>query len=52
MSKPKYATCKHSTGRAKETAVYVKESCPNSSKVHGHIVSTRNRCERCEKWEE
>lgn len=51
MSRPKYETCRHSTGNVGELIVYVNPSCPNLSKIKGTLCSSKIRCEKCDKWE-
>ena len=46
----KHLTCRHSTGRAGELAVYVKQSCPAKVRIHGRSVSSKMRCENCKYW--
>ena len=50
MSKPKYLTCKHSTGNIGELIVYVHPSCPNFTKIRGSLVSSKIRCTECKDW--
>ena len=52
MNREKYETCKHSTGNVGELIVYVKETCPNYTKIHGRLVSSKIRCQGCEYWKE
>lgn len=52
MSRPKYETCRHSTGNVGELIVYVNPSCPNLSKIKGTLCSSKIRYEKCDKWEE
>ena len=49
--KEKFATCKH----AKEIgsiAVYVLPTCRNATMIKGTLVSSKERCRKCEFWEE
>lgn len=49
--KEKFATCKH----AKEVgsiAVYVFPTCKNATMIKGTLVSSKERCRKCEFWEE
>lgn len=52
MDKPKYKTCKHSTGRVGELIVYVHPTCPRLSKIKGTLCSSKMRCKECSSWEE
>lgn len=52
MTKPKYETCRHSTGNVGELIVYVHTSCPKLSRIRGTLCSSKIRCEKCEYWEE
>lgn len=48
--KEKFATCKH----AKEVgsiAVYVLTGCRNATMIKGTLVSSKERCRKCEFWE-
>lgn len=51
MSKPKYITCRHSTGDAREFIVYIKQSCPNYIRVNDIKCSSKMNCNDCEEWE-
>lgn len=42
----KYETCEHA-GKAGQTCVWVKETCPKALMVLGYMVSTKARCEKC-----
>ena len=49
--KEKFETCKH----AKEVgsiAVYVFPTCKNATMIKGTLVSSKERCRKCELWEE
>ena len=49
--KEKFETCKH----AKEVgsiAVYVFPTCKNATMIKGILVSSKERCRKCEIWEE
>ena len=49
--KEKFETCKH----AKEVgsiAVYVLPGCRNATMIKGTLVSSKERCRKCELWEE
>lgn len=52
MDKPKYKTCKHSTGRVGELIVYVHPTCPRLSMIKGTLCSSKIRCRECKSWEE
>lgn len=52
MTEEKYKTCKHSTGNVGELIVYVKPSCPNSSRIRGTLCSSKMRCRKCDRWDE
>lgn len=49
--KNKYDTCKH-VERVGELAVFVHPSCPRLTMIRGAMVSSKLRCEECERWEE
>lgn len=50
MSEQKYNTCRfvQSVGNI---AVFVTPNCPNVTMVHGCMVSTKSRCNKCKHWE-
>lgn len=50
-SKQKYNTCKHAIGTG-DFLVDVYPSCPHMTKVKGHLVSSKPRCQNCALWEE
>lgn len=45
----KYETCEHAE-KIGQTCVWVKETCPKALMVRGNMVSTKARCEHCEKY--
>ena len=45
----KYETCEHAEIIG-QTCVWVKETCPAALQVLGHMVSTKERCEKCEHY--
>lgn len=47
----KYKTCKHRTGKAGVTAVYVHPTCPRLTMIKGILVSSKRRCQECRSWE-
>ena len=51
-SKQRAETCKHSTGRAGNTAVFTYKTCPYMHIIKGKIVTTRMRCKDCRFYEE
>lgn len=51
MKRPKYETCRHSTGNIGELIVYVHPSCPRLSMIKGCLVSSKIRCKECGQWE-
>lgn len=51
-SRKKAETCKHSTGRVGNTAVFSLPTCPYMHIIKGKIVTTRMRCKDCRFYEE
>ena len=45
----KYETSEHAEIIG-QTCVWVKETCPKALMVLGHMVSTKERCEKCEHY--
>lgn len=45
----KYETCEHAEIIGK-TCVWVKETCPAALLAFGHMVSTKERCEKCKHY--
>lgn len=45
----KYETCEHAEIIG-QTCVWVKETCPAALLVFGHMVSTKERCEKCKHY--
>lgn len=51
-SRQKAMTCRHSTGKARNTAVFVLPTCPNMHIIKNKIVTTRRHCTDCRFYEE
>lgn len=47
MNDDKAKTCKHSTGKIGQIAVYVRPTCPNMHIIRGVITASRGQCRRC-----
>lgn len=46
----KYETCRH-VKEVGQIAVYVLPACRNVTMIKGVLVSSKNRCRKCEFWE-
>lgn len=46
----KWRTCKN-VEKLGQTAVFVTTNCPRALMIAGRMVSTRDRCTKCEKYE-
>lgn len=46
----KWRTCKN-VEKLGQTAVFVTTNCPRALMIAGRLVSTRDRCTKCEKYE-
>lgn len=46
MSKPNYEICRYveSIGN---TAVFVTPNCPEGHSLHGYLVTTKSKCQKC-----
>ena len=51
-SRERAETCKHSTGRVGNTAVFTLPTCPYMHMIKNKIVTTRIRCKDCRFYEE
>lgn len=50
--RPKYETCKHSTGNNGKIAVYVLPTCPRQHMIKGVFVVTKRECQECISYKE
>lgn len=51
MDDNKAKTCRHSTGKVGQLAVYVRPTCPNMHIIRGVITASRNQCRKCRFYE-
>ena len=49
MKNEKYETCIH-TEKVGQYAVYVTPGCPRASMIKGQLVSSKERCRKCQSW--
>lgn len=48
--KENYETCRH-VKEVRQIAVYVLPACRNATMIKGTLVSSKNRCRKCNFWE-
>lgn len=41
-----YEICRYAE-KVGQIAVYVKPNCPHASMIKGHLVTTKNKCDKC-----
>ena len=51
-SRQRAATCRHSTRKVANMAVFVHPTCPNMHIIKNKIVTSRFRCKDCRFYEE
>ena len=50
--KSRVETCKHSTGRSGNIAIYTLSTCPNMHLIKGKYVTAKTNCKNCRFYEE
>lgn len=51
-SRQRAVTCRYSTGKVANTAVFVRPTCPNMHIIKNKIVTSNFRCKDCRFYEE
>ena len=49
MAKEKYETCAY-VEKAGQYAVFVTPGCPRANMIKGQLVSSKERCRKCQSW--